>query len=379
MNILVAGDFCPMHRVAECFDRGEYDYVLGQVSQEIRAADYSIVNFECPICHGGEQRIRKCGPNLKCGTSGLEAVKWAGFSCVTLANNHFLDYGEAGVNHTLDSCKSLGIDFVGGGKQLSEASSTLFVEINAYRVAIVNCCEHEFSLATEMSAGSNPLNPIKQYYAITDAKLRADIVLVIVHGGHEMFQLPSIRMQDTYRFFIDAGADAVVNHHQHCHSGYEFYHGKPIVYGLGNFCFDETGIRFDNWFYGMMTLITFEGKSISMQLIPYKQCKEQPTITLLDETERKNFENRIKELNGIITDRAQLERAVNDYYRCCMHRSSTIFEPWLNRYINGLQARGMLPSFISKKRALKLYGQLFCEAHRDKLEYYLQENYNRNK
>ena len=88
-------------------------------------------------------------------------------------------------------------------------------------LAIINCCEHEFSIADDDSAGANPLNPIQQYYKIKEARLNADYVLVIVHGGHEMYQLPSLRMVDTYRFFIDAGADAVVNHHQHCFSGYE--------------------------------------------------------------------------------------------------------------------------------------------------------------
>lgn len=43
-------------------------------------------------------------------------------------------------------------------------------------------------------------------------------------------------MQEIYRFFVDIGADAVINHHQHCYSGYEVYKEKPIFYGLGNFC-----------------------------------------------------------------------------------------------------------------------------------------------
>lgn len=52
-----------------------------------------------------------------------------------------------------------------------------------------------------------------------------------MHGGHEHYQLPSLRMQETYRFFIDAGADVVVNHHQHCFSGYEIYNNKYIFMG----------------------------------------------------------------------------------------------------------------------------------------------------
>ena len=85
----------------------------------------------------------------------------------------------------------------------------------------------------------NPLLPIQQFYKIQEAKENADYVLVIVHGGIEHYQLPTSRMIETYRFFIDAGADAVVNHHQHCYSGYERYKSKPIIYGLGNLLFDN--------------------------------------------------------------------------------------------------------------------------------------------
>jgi poly-gamma-glutamate synthesis protein (capsule biosynthesis protein) len=121
---------------------------------------------------------------------------------------------------------------VGGGTNLQEASKILYKKIDEKVLALINCCENEFSIATEVTAGSNPLNPIQQYYAIQEAKSKADYVLVIVHGGHELWQLPSPRMQETYRFFIDAGADAVVNHHQHCYSGYEIYKKKPYILNL---------------------------------------------------------------------------------------------------------------------------------------------------
>ena len=133
----------------------------------------------------------------------------------------------------------------------------LYKEIGDKKLAVINCCEHEFSIATETTAGSNPLNPISQYYAIKEAKEKADYVLVIVHGGHEHYQLPSTRMQETYRFFIDVGADAVVNHHQHCYSGYEYYNGKPIMYGLGNFCFDEGLKKTKQWHEGYIVEISF--------------------------------------------------------------------------------------------------------------------------
>ena len=77
-------------------------------------------------------------------------------------------------------------------------------------MAVINCCEHEFSVTTGDFPGANPLNPIRQFYKISEARKDADYVVVIVHGGHEMLQLPSPRMQELYRYFIDVGADAVI-------------------------------------------------------------------------------------------------------------------------------------------------------------------------
>ena len=197
MKVLVAGDFCPLNRVAIALEKGLADGVLGKVKPIADAADYAIVNLECPITYGSEKRIRKCGPNLHCTEAGVSALRWAGFDCVTLANNHFRDFGDEGVNKTLGACTKTGLDTVGGGKELQEAGQTLFKNIGNKTLAVINCCEHEFSLATEHTGGSNPLAPLKQFYAIREARTRADYVLVVVHGGHEHYQLPSTRMQDT--------------------------------------------------------------------------------------------------------------------------------------------------------------------------------------
>ena len=117
--------------------------------------------------------------------------------------NHILDYGHEGLLKSIECCKDQGLDVVGVGDNLSEAERIIYLEKDGKKLAIINCCEHEFSIATESEAGANPLNPIRQYYAIQEAKKHADYVLVIVHGGHEHFQLPSPRMQETYRFFVD--------------------------------------------------------------------------------------------------------------------------------------------------------------------------------
>ena len=369
MKILIAGDFCPQQRVAELFDNGDFVSVLGDVKPIIEQTDYSIINFECPICKGDEKPISKQGRNLKCTEKGIEAVKWCGFNCVTLANNHFLDFGEEGVDNTLAACGKYGIDTVGGGNNLNEASHILYKEIGSKKLAILNCCEHEFSIATGETAGSNPLNPIQQYYAIQEAKNNADYVLVIVHGGHEHYQLPSPRMQETYRFFVDAGADAVVNHHQHCFSGYETYKDKPIFYGLGNFCFDRGASMPDIWCEGYMLELLFENAKISYNVYPYRQCDKEPCVQMLPID---SFNESFYKLNQIIAVRVELKLAIAKYYKDSIKNSRSIFEPVRNRYILAAQQRGWLPSFITQKWKTLLQNYIFCESHRDKIKYYFE-------
>lgn len=368
MKILIAGDFCPQNRVASLFNESDFSVVLGDVKRVISNVDYSIVNLECPVTKGGELPIAKQGPHLQCSEKGVEALKWCGFNCVTLANNHFYDYGEKGVTNTLEACKNYGIDVVGGGNNLQEASRVLYKELGGKILAIINCCEHEFSIATEKSAGSNPLNPIQQYYSIQEAKQKSDFVLVIVHGGHEHFQLPSPRMQETYRFFINTGADVVINHHQHCYSGYEVYKEKPIFYGLGNFCFDKGTSEKEKWHEGYMVLLHLDD-IISYDIIPYNQCSNQVRIQLLEKT---SFDDELKRLNVIISNPSELNNIITQYYESCAPNYSEIFEPSNNRYFLAFKRHGWLPSLITNKRKLRAANYICCEAHRDKLIYYLK-------
>lgn len=369
MRLLISGDFCPVFRCKDLMEQCQYDKLFGHVRQIIKQADYSIVNLECPITTRRSKPIPKCGPNLSTSENVIELLKYAGFKAVTLANNHFLDYGEAGVKDTLAALDKNGIDYVGGGINLSEASKTMTIEGDNGKIAIINCCEHEFSIATDKTPGSNPLNPVQQWYAIKEAKKQADFVIVIVHGGHEHYQLPSPRMQEIYRFFIDCGADAVLNHHQHCFSGYEYYNRRPIVYGLGNFLFDWKGRRNAAWNEGYMAMLTLTGTNVNMETIPYKQCGEYPGVEPL--VDRGNFDESIAMLNAIISEPELLESKHIEWMEksTLTYRSSLI--PYSNRYMKALNNRGLLPSFISKERVERFINYIDCESHRESMLYML--------
>lgn len=375
MKIVITGDYCPRDRVARAFAQGDHR-AIEALSPIFAQADYSIVNLECPIVRGGEKPIIKNGPHLHADIRALEALKGVGTSCVTLANNHFRDFGDEGVLNTLSDLSAFGIDYVGGGANASDAAAVLYKEIGVETLAIINCCEHEFSIAADDLAGSNPLNPIQQYYAIQEAKQKADFVLVIVHGGIEHYQLPTPRMQETYRFFIDAGADAVINHHQHCYSGYEIYEGKPIFYGLGNLFFDDPAKRNSPWNEGYMVELTL-GKELksegikelrngSFRLIPYHQCDAEAKVVLYNEAEQNEFEKKIAESNAIIVDPIELQARYKKLMDETRMRYRGYMEPYRSRIARYLFRKGWLPSIMRKKYPI-IENMIQCESHRERL------------
>lgn len=365
MRVIIAGDFAPQARLAKQVESKRFSEIFpNEIRDIIEFADFSFVNFESPIVEETYKPIQKCGPNLGCTCEAAEAVKYAGFTGVTMANNHILDFGEEGLRKSVECCKAQGLDVVGVGDNLSDAENILYLEKDGKILAVINCCEHEFSIATETEAGANPLNPVRQYYSIQEAKKKADYVLVIVHGGHEMFQLPSPRMVETYRFFIDAGADAVVNHHQHCYSGYEIYNSKPIFYGLGNFCFDEEGDNADSWYEGYMVKLEFDNINIKHKLYPYVQYKKKATVDTINDTI--SFDENISKLNAIISDPIALREATEIYYNSTVKVIKTLYQPYDNRILNKLYRMHLLPSFIAKEKWLFILNYINCEAHRDK-------------
>ena len=376
MNVLIAGDFCPQNRVGELLRNGDWGQIFDDVRGIMVNVDYSIVNLECPLTTHSSQPIHKQGPCLCCQPEVASIIRSVGFTCVSMANNHILDYGSGAVNITIKEIQKEGLDYVGGGRNLTEASSVLYKKIKGQKLAIINCCEHEFSIARDNQCGANPLNPITQYYQIKKARDNADYVVMIIHGGIEHFQYPTSRMIQTYRFFVDAGADAVINHHQHCPCGYEIYKGKPIYYGLGNFCFDWDGKRNSIWNLGYLVKLNLgDDHKISSEIIPYRQCDETPMVNLLGGKELEGFNSMMRGLCEAIQNPDILDAMLKEFNVKNDYLYRKMLEPYAGRVANGMYRRGWLPSTISKERVLALMDFLICESHHERVKELLERLY----
>lgn len=366
MKILIAGDLVTQNRIRDIITGDHYHDLLSEVRPYTESSDYSILNFETTM-EDPSRRFRpipKVGPHISSPANTLEMIKEAGFQCVTLANNHILDYGGDALLHTVRAIEEKGLDHVGAGKDLEAASKVLVKRIGEADLAIVNFCEDDFSIAGEHDPGACPMDLVKILRQLRWAKDHADHVIVIAHGGIELYPLPSPRMKELYRTFVDLGADAVVNHHQHCHSGYEVYNGKPIFYGLGNLLFDRKKYSDPLWNYGYMVRLDI-GEDIGFEAIPYSQCLDRMAVSVLHGAEREKFMEGLASLNRQIADDAELqnqyEKLVSRKYRQVLMRLS----PFSGKSLASLAQKGWIKIAPREKKALGMMEYLTCDAHRD--------------
>lgn len=364
IKILITGDFCPINRIEQLIKIRDYGSVYNDFFSLLDGNDLNITNLECPLINQ-KSPISKTGPNLISNEECIEALKYGKFNLLALSNNHILDQGEKGLVSTIHICEKNNIEYIGAGRNLEEASRILIKIIKNKRIAFLNFSENEFSSAEIDQAGSNPLYPIKNYYSIKSARKQADYVIVIVHGGHEGYSLPTPRMVDTYRFFIDTGADLVVGHHTHCFGGYEKYKEGFIFYSLGNFIFDWEGIRDSDWNFGYAVKFFFDEKGIYFDIIPYRQCDQNPGIFLLKNSAREKFYEKLKRLNKILNNESLIKEEWKAFAKRNKNSYLINFESCNSWLYKSLRHRKLLPGILSRKKKMHLLNLIRCESHRD--------------
>ena len=366
LDMLITGDFCPIYRNTSKVENLDLT-IFGDLLPVIQQSSFAITNLEAPITSSNE-KILKVGPNIKTNKNAAVLLKQANFKLVTTANNHILDYGEKGIKDTLSVLESLGISYVGSGKNLHEAGLPFILEQSEMKIGILNFAENEFNSAGYSSYGSNPVNPISNYYAIKRLKEQVNFIIVIAHGGREHYQLPTPKLRERYRFYVDSGADLVVGHHTHCVSGYEKWNGKYIFYSLGNFIFDfKERYRKGIWTIGMALHLKISKSEVDFNLIPFEQGKSEcPTLKLITGNNLNEFNKGIENLNRIIIH----DRLFFDTWERQLKKEKTNYMADLtiqNRYVRAAMARKIIPflNFHDKGHLLLLSNLLRCEAHNE--------------
>ena len=355
ISILFTGDFVPVNlniaQLENCFENVLY---------VLEGSDLHVTNLEAPLTFSSHP-IVKSGPHIKSDPDSVQLLKAAKVDMACLANNHIYDFGERGVLDTIENCEKLGIRTV-GIRNANGLTNTFRIECcKGITIGFINFCEHEFRVRPVDELGANGFDSIDAWYQVSGLRPLVDFLVVIYHGGNEYNNLPSPDMKRTFRYLVDIGADAVVCHHTHVFSGYEFYCGKPLVYGLGNFFFpypDEP----DSWHNGIACRMVFS-TSISIEMVPIVQCKNGLKVEVAQGERKLLIEREIEALNEIISNDSLLE---DEWHRYADDRRLGMLKsmPCLNKFQRFLLKLGVSETFLfPRKRMIQFENIIQCRAH----------------
>ena len=365
IKIGFTGDFCPWLRVENEVKANNWHSLFKEVKSFFDQNDLNIIDLECPLTVANDG-ILKTGPHIKAHPETAVILNHLNCKLVATANNHFKDYGWKGMQETYETLTQNKISWFGSGANIKEASKTFYWKKDETTIAFINVTENEWTTTHDATPGCNPIDLATVFYKIREAKKNADFVVIIAHGGHEHYELPSPRMKKWYRFFVDAGANAVIAHHTHIISGYEIYNEAPIFYSLGNFCFDWNNLRNKPWNKGMMVCLSFEKNNpITFKIEFVSQNNDVPGLFMVKDAEKKTMLQHLEKLNTIIADDTILENEFKKYAQTWKPVMNTWIQPYKGKIMSSLYKRGLLPSIITKRKKLLYTNLIQCEAHRD--------------
>lgn len=215
-----------------------FDHPFVRVGPLLRSADVTIGNLEGPLTSRGSRVWLKRYAFRSPPESAAPALARAGFDVVSLANNHILDYGVAGLDDTMAALRDAGIRFGGAGRTLDDARQPVYLDVRGSRIAfLAYSFIHSDFAASSTRAGTAFGDEQRLCADVRAARARSDAVLVSLHWGKQWSDTARPDQRLLAHAIIDAGAVAVIGHHPHVLQGIERYRDGVIVYSLGNFTF----------------------------------------------------------------------------------------------------------------------------------------------
>jgi poly-gamma-glutamate capsule biosynthesis protein CapA/YwtB (metallophosphatase superfamily) len=271
MKLALAGDTMLGRKVAE---RLAEDPSVALFADDVVAvaceADLFVLNLECAISDRGERWPDPRKPFFfRAPPIATEVLQHLGVGCVTLANNHALDYGPDALADTFRHLADAGIAWVGAGIDERASRAPIVVERGGSRIGVVGVTDHasEYAAADDRPgvAFADLRRGVPGWLLDIIAAVDADIVLVSPHWGPNMVAEPVGHVRAAAAEFRAAGATLVAGHSAHVFHGVD----DSVLYDLGDFVDDyatDPDLRND---LGLLFLVTFEGATpVRVEAVP---------------------------------------------------------------------------------------------------------------
>ena len=245
-DICLADNYIPMQHLAAIGSEDISDGIDPRFIEIMKGMDQMWINNEFVYSRRGEPLPTKMW--TFCGDpDNVSYLKDLGVDIVGLANNHTFDFGEVSFLDTLETLEKAEIPYVGAGRTMKEAGAPVYLEADGFKIAYVAASRAEYTIYTPEATDTEPgilwcYDYTRFLESIKKAAENADYVIALPHWGVEHSTVLEDEQIYGAHACIDAGADAVIGAHPHILQGIEYYEGKPILYSLGNFWFDDYDI-----------------------------------------------------------------------------------------------------------------------------------------
>ena len=239
--LAAGGDIMLHNRYQALADTGNAAQVFAPLRDRLEDTDLLVGNLETPLTRAGEARDDKLC--LRGDPAYAPVLAETGFSVLSLANNHCLDYGNRVLAETRLHLQAAGIAAIGAGADLTEAAMPAIIERRGIRIGLLAACDASTKpapSATNSDAsqpgrpGIVPLTAETLMPAIAALKAQVDHVILLLHWGLEYSSMPTPEQVSLAHQAVEHGASVVLGHHSHCIQGVEHYQGAVIAYSLAN-------------------------------------------------------------------------------------------------------------------------------------------------
>lgn len=232
-TFVIAGDAMFDRNVWQTFKTTGLNHIFDNFGTRVfRGTDLAAINLEGPVSP-------KTIPGIQTGSMVFNfqpevpaTLKYLNIDAVSLANNHTNNAGATGFVSTKTMLDKSGIKYFGQPSGFDKDASVLRIE-----------GEIPLTIIGIMTLDSFDKNGLEA--KIKSEKSAGRTVIVFPHWGTEYAPVHSASQKNMAKSWIAAGADIIIGSHPHVTEDFELVkpfdsaQGKPVVYSLGNFVFDQ--------------------------------------------------------------------------------------------------------------------------------------------
>ena len=219
IKLMFAGDIMSQLPQIESakLDGEQYDYVscFQYIKPIFDKADLVFGNLECTL--PGHPPYTGF-PNFRSPDDLAEGLKKGGFDILVTSNNHALDGGLEGINHTIEAVRKQG--FLQTGTFTDAVRRKVFypfiVYKNGFKIALLNYTHHTNGYPTTPPAVVNRLVMKDIKKDLKEAlRMKPDVVITFLHWGEEHEINENINQREVARLLHSWGSDLVIGSHPH--------------------------------------------------------------------------------------------------------------------------------------------------------------------